>query len=151
VHRLHQTTCINSLIKDKTAIENSEDGFDDIDSFGASWLENVAKYNGGYGMDLIYPGDDTVAWNLASHNEAAGIFLEDNFSSGDVDNASNNEAFYNDNDGLYANYAAPGSGNRALDNTPYDCFNFVCVSGSTIAAAPATSMPRGQRAPGAAR
>jgi len=144
-----KTAYINSLIKFNSAIDNVADGFDDTDSFGASWLENVAKYNGGYGMNLIYPGDDTVAWNVTSHN-ATGIYLEENYSSGDVDSASYNEAFYNDDYGLYADAAAPGSHNDALDNTPFDCFNFVCISNSTMAKAPAASMPRGRRASGAA-
>lgn len=135
-----KTVIIDSLIKSNVADDNLY-GIYDEESFGASYVDNVAKYNGDYGMLLEYPADDTVTGNVASHNGDSGIYLEENYAYDDVDSASNNQAYYNDDYGLYADSAAPGSGNVALDNSPYDCFNFVCASGSSLAPGPAASMP----------
>ncbi len=84
-------------------------------------------------MNFYYPGNETVTHNTTNHNTGSGIYLEDNYGGEyNVKTASDNTADYNSDYGLYADYGAPGSANTALHNTPYDCYNFVCGSASTI-------------------
>jgi parallel beta-helix repeat protein len=117
---------------------NSEDGIYSNYDFQGDFSSNTASHNDGYGMLMYEPGSETVSSNRVLNNGDTGIYLEDNYSGYDynVVAASNNTAEYNHDYGLYADYAAPGGGNVALYNTPYDCFNFVCSPGSTIPIAP---------------
>ena len=117
---------IDSLIKSNVADDNFDNGFTDYYSFGASYISNVAKGNAGDGMILEYPADYTVTSNVTSDNAGSGMYLEKNGDYDNVVSASKNQANANADYGLYADYAAPGSANVALDNLPDDCFNFVC-------------------------
>lgn len=123
----------SEVVEGNTANLNEYYGFYDYDSYGATWSQNTADHNQEYGIYLYYPYYYTVSYNTTSDNDGTGLYLYDNDSYYNVKTASGNTANGNGDYGFYGEYAAPDTGavNNATNNTPYDCYNFVCDASAT--------------------
>lgn len=117
-----------------TADGNGGDGFYDYYSPGAKYADNQADDNKKYGMNLEYPTLYTVEGNTVDGNTYSGIYLEENYYGNyyNVKAISDNIAEHDEDYGFYADEGAPGSGNVATQNKPFQCVNVACNGTPTV-------------------
>ena len=124
-----------TLISGNKASNNTDYGFEDYESYNATYTGNTATGNE-YGFYLEYPARNTITGNTATGNTDEGFDLSENYEYYNVLTFSSNKATSNGDYGFYADYGAPGKGNVASGNVPADCYDVVCGAGVTITPKP---------------
>jgi parallel beta-helix repeat protein len=124
-----------TLISGNKASDNGGYGFEDYESYNATYTANIATGNE-YGFYLEYPARDTITGNTATGNTDEGFYLSENYEYYNVLSFSSNKATSNGDYGLYADYGAPGKLNTGSLNVPADCYDVVCGAGVTITPKP---------------
>jgi len=122
---------LGSIVTGNTSNSNGVYGFQDYQSYNATWLNNVAKHNQSSGFFFDYPGGATIKFNVGSRNGDDGFEFHNN-SNGDGDSnaraVSYNTAKRNDDNGFDASdYPVPGTGNVARLNANQNCIAVSCV------------------------
>ena len=124
-----------TVISGNKANNNTEYGFEDYESYDATYTGNSANGNE-YGFYLEYPARDTITGNTATGNTDEGFYLSENYEYYNVLTFSTNKATSNGDYGLYADYGAPGKLNTGSLNVPADCYDVVCGAGVTTTPKP---------------
>lgn len=97
-----------------------------ITGVSSSIVNTIASGNGAKGIRLSYTANMTVKGNVTNDNLNDGLRIEGNYGPYTIISASSNTALRNGNFGLFAQFAANGTGNKAYSNY-LDCYGFVCT------------------------
>ncbi len=100
-------------------------GYYDYYSPSDLWLENTANYSGNIGFWFEYPTRNQIIGNVSKYNGDSGFYLEDSEGYGyEALTFANNQAWYNQDYGFYADYSQAGSNNTGSNtNSPLDCYD----------------------------
>lgn len=122
---------LGSIVTGNTSNSNGSYGFQDYQSYNATWLNNVAKFNQSSGFYFDQPGGAIIKFNVGSRNDDDGFEFHNNYNGDGDSNVrafSYNTAKRNDEDGFDASeYPIPGTGNVARLNGEQNCVAVSCV------------------------